>query len=1111
MRINGMNLMDMLDVNNRGKLDDAQVSGDKKKASIPSVSYANGFGQGINGHHKAMDGGYTKEDICEECTTTDTNPEEWKTRSAESVKAQISDYIEGTSKDVYEQYEKMGIIPDREDPESFVTVAERIEMELIAHCEDYVPTGIVDMEDVKAMYGEGGMALEIQNALDMAKSLGQITPEMSVYLLKNDKALTLENVYEAQYSSVSFGEGYGKGYGEEQLSDQEWEKLSGQISDMLTGAGMDISVDTLDVCRFMVENQIPVTKENIGRMLDIQTLNQAFGGEGLAGVTQAQWLEGIQRGYMLGEITGEVNAVEQAKEICAVLANGTSDQVRQIIEDGKEVTVLTMKKVQQDMEAGIREKMESEAEKMESEASKTESEAAKSESEAEKVANGRVAEKEFGYLAQIQLSMSIGSITTLIRNGFQVQIASMQELSQELTWHKTNYPDTMLARTAEKESVQTMQQRNTFSMSVVYLQMISGAPTDLTGELVRGKVEANIRELAIEGNALSKRYEHAGIQYETMGTQVRTDLGDSLIKAFDNLDEWLDVVGASGTEADKRAIRILARNEMEMNTENFQKVKAADLEVSRLLANMTPKAVAYMVSHNINPLETDIYKLNDILDAMGDVFENDTGDSLGKYLWKLEKSGDLTQEERDAYMGLYRALKMIEQGDHQALGEVLKEAGTFTMQSLIKAARSRRRHIDVDVDDQLGVTQSRTLGKNNMDVLLAKIREEQTPSGEKREQEKSWEENRYVQNLVKKTRETLEQLDNPLPSSWSEVSSLMEENTQKDETGWNSMLEKMIDLFESSKELQAVKTSDMPTSEIPSGSYGEEVLKQDAAVQTVSESVIEELLGTGMTPTIANVISAMQVMNGKGHPFLNFLGREKENGKPGDKTKNQPGDKAKDIARDITTDIATEFMKESENLDHFDGRYRELVEESAERLEELAYSRSISMEQFRNGYQHVQYLRQAQGHNSYYVPVDIGGEQKVLHLTIYSGKTDEKRVDISMETEKYGNIGCSISCGKLVETETDIHVKFNISGNLNVKDDNLNVKDDNSNLKDDNLNVWLDGFEQEAQELRKQFLTQISKGEENNQTVTAPLLFQWAKMAIGRLQMQIADNANNFS
>ena len=116
-----------------------------------------------------------------------------------------------------------------------------------------------------------------------------------------------------------------------------------------------------------------------------------------------------------------------------------------------------------------------------------------------------------------------------------------------------------------------------------------------------------------------------------------------------------------------------------------------------------------------------------------------------------------------------------------------------------------------------------------------------------------------------------------------------------------------------------------------------------------------------------------------------------------------------------------------------------------------------------------------------------------------------------METEKYGNIGCSISCGKLVETETDIHVKFNISGNLNVKDDNLNVKDDNSNLKDDNLNVWLDGFEQEAQELRKQFLTQISKGEENNQTVTAPLLFQWAKMAIGRLQMQIADNANNFS
>ena len=84
---------------------------------------------------------------------------------------------------------------------------------------------------------------------------------------------------------------------------------------------------------------------------------------------------------------------------------------------------------------------------------------------------------------------------------------------------------------------------------------------------------------------------------------------------------------------------------------------------------------------------------------------------------------------------------------------------------------------------------------------------------------------------------------------------MMEENTKKDETGWNSLLEKMIDLFESSKELQAEKTSDMPMSEIPSGSYGDITALAGRILEAVEEGPIRIALEADMAKALGQALA----------------------------------------------------------------------------------------------------------------------------------------------------------------------------------------------------------------------------------------------------------------
>ena len=67
---------------------------------------------------------------------------------------------------------------------------------------------------------------------------------------------------------------------------------------------------------------------------------------------------------------------------------------------------------------------------------------------------------------------------------------------------------------------------------------------------------------------LKEQYEKALTSYETVSTEVRSDLGDDIKKAFGNIESILADEGLEDTELNKKAVRILGYSEIEITKEN---------------------------------------------------------------------------------------------------------------------------------------------------------------------------------------------------------------------------------------------------------------------------------------------------------------------------------------------------------------------------------------------------------------------------------------------------------------------------------------------------------------------------------------------------------------
>ncbi len=596
--------------------------------------------------------GRTTEDVMRDASVIDTDV--------------LRDYMtvmsNSMSEEDFARLQKEGCSPMDTEIEEVVTIVDKIKAELAkAGVEVVGYTDTLDAETLTQIAGSEAYARAIENAfkkadvpvteqnvteavnaMEKAKELSALTEGAEKYMLNNQLEPTIDNLYLAEFSGADRNHRQALGYYREESSGY-YTKRAG-MADM---ASLKDQIEQI-----LAREGLEINEENLMR---------------------AEFL--VQKGIPLtGENLGLLWRVQNT--VLPVDEENVWKAIASSLTEGKEAG-----KANINDSSSIYEKA--------ADADRSVDEMLL---EAEKSGNAT----KYRQLQEIRLMMTVEANVKLLKSGYSIDTGNLEELVDALKALEQKQAEQMFGA-----SVNPVADYNLYKETVAKTNALPGMPIDVIGKVAGRIAEISVDALYEEGMALQKAYKEAQQNYETLMTTPRRDLGDRIQTAFRNVDDILISMGLNLTEENRRAVRILGYNSTEITEDSISKVKAADRTVQRVVDKLTPSKVLQMIRDGINPLETGLAEMEEYLD--GQQTYEEEAEKYSKYLYGLEKSGKITEEEKESYIGIYRMLRQIEKTDGAAVGHLLESGAQITFANLLSAVRSNKaKGIDVSIDDGFG-------------------------------------------------------------------------------------------------------------------------------------------------------------------------------------------------------------------------------------------------------------------------------------------------------------------------------------------------------------------------------------------------------------------------
>lgn len=586
-----------------------------------------------------------------------------------------------------------GIHPCSIPAEDAVTITDKIKAELVqagVNVAGYTDT--LDSEKLAAVTGNESQAAVIERklkendlpptkdnveqskeALDLMKGVDPLSQAAVKYMVENQMEPTIANLYFAQFSSGAGSNaqprGYfavdGAGYYAKKADAFHWEHLEPQMQKIIEKAGLTVSDDTMNEAGWLIEKGIPLTEESLTLLHEIRNLSLP--------VDQDLCMDAIADAIAGGRnpknasLTFDGSRIRKAQEIMDSVSQITDGHVENTINAGKELTIENL----------------------------LQEENGNADRHALQQTYDEVSAKRL--LEETRLLMTVEANMKLLKSGYAIETTELSQLVEDLKAVEQQYYRALIGKDAgnmdEKISV--------LKDTVHKTSAIASCPAAVLGK-VKTTDTFTLNDIYVEGSRLKSEYDRANQSYEALRTEVRKDLGDSIRKAFRNVDAILDDMGLSGTAENQRAVRILGYNSMEITEENIEKVRTADRTVNALLDKMTPGMTLRLIREGVNPLTMDVESLNRKIDEYSDSVEEQT-EKYSEFLFKLEKNNKITQEEKESYIGIYRLLHQIESTDGAAVGSVVSQENVLSLKNLLSAVRSSKKTgMDYSVDNDFG-------------------------------------------------------------------------------------------------------------------------------------------------------------------------------------------------------------------------------------------------------------------------------------------------------------------------------------------------------------------------------------------------------------------------
>ena len=324
-------------------------------------------------------------------------------------------------------------------------------------------------------------------------------------------------------------------------------------------------------------------------------------------------------------------------------------------------------------------------------------------------------------LEETRLILTLEASVSLLKKGINLDTKDLEKLVDDLKQaEKESYAPFLMDNDEvdiKKYDDELTLKLDKFKQTVIAIEHVKTAPLSVVGDVAFSEKTPTLNEVAELSDKAKSEFSKAERSYETMMTMPRYDMGDSIKKAFRNVDDILEDLEIEATRLNEKAVRILGYSGMEITEANIEKAVKAEVAVENVITHMTPARTLKMIRDGFNPLDADIYELSNKLLSE----DEDTGNTkYTEFLYKLEKSSEITESEKTAFIGLYRLFRKIEKSDGKLVGDVIKADEKLTLLNIISASRSDRQvGTDIKIDDSFGALEKLiTHGESITDQIL---------------------------------------------------------------------------------------------------------------------------------------------------------------------------------------------------------------------------------------------------------------------------------------------------------------------------------------------------------------------------------------------------------
>ena len=502
---------------------------------------------------------------------------------------------------------------------------------------------------------------KLKGGLDFAKEVVNNINEPAIsYMVEADLPETISNLYKAEHIEI-----YAKNSTIVE-KEETWTKIENQAVNLLEGKGVEADKSSLDAAKWLFTKGMEITPASVAKFLSLSELkNEAESPEGIENLTK-KLAEGLAEGKEAADV---------------ILGTANNRQAGYVVNYFKHTTEITITEVSQRRN-----------------------------------------------LEEIRLKLTEQSALNMLNKGIKIDVTDLKELVLNLRKEEESYYQSLFdgAKTLESDELlkytvksgaesKDLPEAETSQIELLrnVVSIRSYAITQhYESDYKTGAISAAYRE---ETRITLSAYHEAGVAYEKGATEIRADLGDSVRKAFGNIDEVLKENSLALNDANRRAVKLLAYNKAEVTMESVTKMKMAAALTENALNELKPATVAGLIKSGINPLDMD---MEELLKAAKEVNEKiiPHDEKYSRYLYNMERSGEISEAEREAYIGIYRLLNQIEKGDNAAVGSVSLANQSLTLRNMLSAVRTGKlRGFNEKVDESFGELKEVLGGENKID------------------------------------------------------------------------------------------------------------------------------------------------------------------------------------------------------------------------------------------------------------------------------------------------------------------------------------------------------------------------------------------------------------